>query len=108
MQTLTERSTTQPKPARTLHEGEIRRFGPRKIPPVKAQLQQEWDAGKDPSRVTLPVTGLKVKITAGFSWIYKLLAGPPMSERDRLRYSAAVAQVQKHKAMAQQPTRGFF
>ena len=111
MQTLTERSATRPGPAGTLEEGKIRRFDSRIIPPKKVQLGQELDDGKGPSRVTLSVTGLTVKIIAGFSWLYKLLAGPPMSQRDRFRYSATVAQIQKHKAMATcwayQPTRGF-
>ena len=106
MQTLTDR------PARKLEDGAIRRSDHRTIPPAKVQLRQEWDDGKGPSRVTLPVASLTVKITAGISWLYKLLAGPPMSERGRLRYATTAAQVQKHKAMAacwaQQPTRGFF
>ena len=106
MQTLTKR------PARKLEKEGIRRFDPRRIPPVKVQLRQEWDDGMDPGRVMSSVTGLTVKITGGFSWLYRLLAGPPMSQRDRFRYSATLAQVQKHKAMATcwayQPTRGFF
>ena len=100
MQTLTKR------PARKLEDGEIRRFDPRRIPPGKVQLRQEWDNEKIPSRVISSVTGLTAKVTAGFSRLYKLLAGPPMSQRDRIRYSATVAQVQQH--MAQWPTRGFF
>ena len=108
MQTLTERSSTQPRPAGALGEGEIRRSDPRTTLPEKVQLRQEWDDGKGLSRVTL---GLIVKIAGGFSWLYKLLAGPPMSQRDRFRYSTTVAQVEKHKAMATcwayQPTRGF-
>ena len=106
MRTLTER------PARKLEDGAIRRSDPRIIPLVKVQLRQEWDDGKGPSRVTSSVTGLTAKVTAGFSWLYKLLAGPPMSERGRLRYATTVAKVEKHKAMAaywaHQPTRGIF
>ena len=78
MQTLTERSATRPGPAGTLEEGKIRRFDSRIIPPKKVQLGQELDDGKGPSRVTLSVTGLTVKVTAGFSWLYRLLAGPPL------------------------------
>ena len=104
MQTLTKR------PARKLEDGGIGRFDPRRITPGKIQLREEWDDEKGPSRIHLSVIGLTVKITAGFSWFYKLLAGPPMSQRDR--YSFTVAQVQKHKGRAacwvQQPTRGFF
>ncbi|MCH8349901.1 MAG: hypothetical protein IIB29_06575 [Chloroflexi bacterium] len=110
MQTLTERPATQPGTAGTLGEEKIRRFDSRIIPPEKVQLGQELDDGKGPSRVTLSVTGLTVKVTAGFSWLYRLLAGPPMSQRDRFRHSATVAHL-KHKAMATcwayQPTRGF-
>ena len=106
MQTLTKR------PARKLEDGAIRRSDPRIIPLVKVQLRQEWDDGKVPSRITLAVTGLTVKVAAGFSWLYKLLAGPPMSERDRFHHCPTVAQVEKHKGMAaywaHQPTRGIF
>ena len=112
MQTLTESSASRPRSAATLDEGEIRRLDTRRTLPVKVQLGQEWDDGNGPSRVTSSVTGLTVKFTAGLSWLYKLLAGHPVSQQDRFRYSATAAQVQKHKAMAtcwaQQPTRGFF
>ena len=112
MQTLTERPTAQPGPGGTLDGRKVRRFYPRGIPPEKAQLGQEWDDGKGPSRVLLSATGLTAKIAAGFSWLFNLLAGPPMSQRDRFRYSVKLAQVQKHKALAtcwaHQPTRGIF
>lgn len=112
MQTLTERSATQPGSTGALDEGEIRQSQDWTIPKVTVQLRQELRDGQGPSRVISSVTGITVKITAGISWLYKLLVGPPMSQRDRFRYSAASAQVQKHKAMAtcwaQGPTRGFF
>ena len=112
MQTVTERPATQARPAGTLDGMEIQRYVPQTILPLKVQAQQRWDDRKGSGGVAALVTGLAVKITGGLTWLRELLAGPPMSQRDRLRYSATEAQVQKYKAVSNlwghQPTRGIF